>query len=71
MFHTGCVHGDIRLTGSGSGISSTAGRVEVCLNNRWGTVCDDLWGVLDARVVCRQMGYSTSGTYNHNQHTRF
>ena len=68
LFHTGCVHGDIRLTGTGSGISSTAGRVEVCLNNRWGTVCDDLWGVLDARVVCRQMGYSTSGMYNHNQH---
>ena len=63
LFYAGCVHGDIRLTGTGSGISSTAGRVEVCLNNQWGTVCDDFWGFFDARVVCRQMGYSASGTY--------
>jgi len=56
---TDCVQGDIRLVGGGSGISSTRGRVEVCLNNRWGTVCDDFWGTVDARVACRQMGYST------------
>ena len=55
-----CDYGAIRLRGGDTGFE---GRVEICIDNVWGTVCDDSWGENDARVVCRQLGFSPEGMY--------
>ena len=40
--------------------NASAGHVQVFFSNRWGEVCDDLWGIEDANVVCRQLGMTAA-----------
>ena len=50
-----CNTGEVRLRG---GTREDEGRVELCMNGVWGTVCDNSWNDTEASVVCRQLGFS-------------
>ena len=50
-----CASGDLRLSG---GNIINEGRIEICINNVWGTICDDNWSDTDANVACRKLGFS-------------
>ena len=42
-------------------IYGLVGRMLICDNGIWRTVRDEGWGVEDAQVVCRQLGYAAQG----------
>ena len=67
LFLGTCQDSDIRLQGNNNPL---IGRVEICINGTWGTICPHYhWTNKDASVVCRQLGYSGNGMiicFNHN-----
>ena len=59
-----CHDGDVRLA---NGRQPHEGRVEVCFNETWGTICDYIsprrWNTSEADVVCQHLGYSRAGKF--------
>ena len=49
-----CQSGEVRLA---DGTMEGQGRVEVCVNGVWGTVCSNSWDENEALVVCKQLGF--------------
>ena len=56
-----CNETDVRLV---DGQRSGVGRVEICLNGVWGSVCDNGWDDIGAKVVCQQLGYNGGEFYS-------
>ena len=54
-----CVDGDIRLV---NGLNPLEGRLEICFNKAWGTVCHNRFSTEDATVACNQLGFPFNGT---------
>ena len=53
-----CSHGDLQLV---NGSNVLEGRVEICINNAWGTICTSSISEDDAEVICRQIGHLPPG----------
>ena len=60
LLYVGCTGSDrnVRLQ---DGSSCLSGRLEVCVNGQWQTVCSQFFTDTDAMVVCRELGLSERG----------
>ena len=53
-----CATGDVRVVGSGEG------RLEVCVNSAWGTVCNNDFDENDVSVACGAIeGFNRTGIH--------
>lgn len=53
-----CTLGEVRLVG---GPTNSSGRVEVCFDGQWGTLCGDRNSSSTANVICTQLGFASQG----------
>uniref|UniRef100_A0A6P7FGK7 protein-lysine 6-oxidase n=1 Tax=Diabrotica virgifera virgifera TaxID=50390 RepID=A0A6P7FGK7_DIAVI len=49
------VDGGIKLVG---GRGEFEGNVEILHDGSWGAICDDEWDVTEAKIICKQLGYT-------------
>ena len=55
---TTCENGDLRLDTSDTPVG---GKLEICYDGVWGSVCNEQWTIEDARVACNQLGQPLQG----------
>lgn len=55
-----CSNGDVRLV---DGSTPSEGRVELCYDGVWGSVCDIGWDNWDAAIVCLRLGFQGTSMF--------
>lgn len=63
-----CQNGYVRLVNDSADVvlikdTLSQGRVEVCINQRFQTVCEENWSNTDASILCSELGFSRNGTF--------
>jgi len=60
--------GELRLVrGSATSYTYTAGRLEIFMSGRWGTICNDAdFGLDEATVACQQLGWNGASSYGYS-----
>ena len=58
LFIADCISWEVRLEG---GETEWEGRLEVCINRRWGTVGNEGWSLVNSQVVCNSLGFDLAG----------
>ncbi len=54
----------VRLVSSfGNPANLSSGRLEIFINSTWGTVCDNRFGIEDADIACRELGFDGGNSY--------
>ena len=53
-----CTEGAVRLV---DGVLEQEGRVELCLDGVWGSICGTGWDAIDGYVLCKQAGFDDEG----------
>lgn len=66
-----CNTGEVRLTHTvdskefTAGNLTRAGRVEICINNAWGTICNSSFDEIEAQTACSNLeGFSYQGNHS-------
>ena len=52
--------GQVRLAG---GSIPNEGRVEICIQGVWGSICRNSWDDAESAIVCEQLGFQSESKY--------
>ncbi len=55
-----CSNGQLRLVG---GPSPSEGRVEMCWDGTWGSICRSSWYSEETAIACEQLGFQSESKF--------
>ena len=61
----------LRQTTLSTGCTLSAGRLEIVINNQWGTVCSNGFDINAANIACRQLNYIKAVSFSNALSARY